>query len=112
LNIDTSSDGFLKIKRLILGKMERVERTVSIPWKDRAKVEGRLMCLHARMKVRLGCTDFSGFFKMCPNFVASIQTWTYPRVWFKCKNPKPECLKYDIRLRIGTAIRRKEAEEK
>jgi len=62
-------------------------------WKNRGKYEGKLIPLHARFSYR-NCGDEVLNPRICPNLVVILRTWTYPKIWIKCINPKPRCLRH------------------
>jgi len=68
-----------------------VDRVATLAWRERGKLIGKLLCLHAQFKSK-NCTDMSGSYRKCENLVANISTWTYPLVWIKCKAPKEVCI--------------------
>jgi len=68
-------------------------RAQTLTWRERGKVKGRLLCLHATFKAK-HCTDISGLYHRCKNLLANIITWSHPYCWIKCKNPRAECLKH------------------
>jgi len=85
----------MKVFDLQKGELKRVK---IISWKDRGKVKGKLLALHARFSAK-NCTDFSGLYPRCPNLIANVSTWTYPIMWIKCKKPRKECLEHSKIIR-------------